>query len=205
MPSIETTTQTLPADLLYTSQRAFVRWLQGLFGQKEITSYHWSPNATESKIVISSMHPTETGEHNKRPIIVVGRGTAQWSGVSRDQTLSQSFSGDRKTLSDIIHTSAIISCIAREGVEAQEIAYLISRLLPVFKRDIVKLGNIHFISNNVVIEPETNHGAIVQGSGVPEWRMVRLSIPYAVQEEITIDKDFHNILHAVRLQMGLTD
>lgn len=201
----ESNTFCLPDDLLYISQRAWVRWLQGLFSQREVSNRRWDPNPTETEIIISSAHPTETEETNKRPIIVVGRGNAQWSGVGRDQTLTRTLSGDQKRLSDIIHTSAIISCIAREGVEAQELAYIVSRMVPVFKADIQRIGHIHFISNNTMLEPETNHGSVVNGSGVPEWRMVRVVIPYAVQEEIKVDKDFHNILHAVRLQMDLTD
>ena len=116
----------------------------------------------------------------------------------------RNFAGDQFKISDIMQTSMTFTCCAREGIEAQEIAYLIFRMIPVFKPSIQKAGRIHWISNNVQIFPETSHGEIVQGSSYPEWRAVQVSVPFSIQDVISAEKGFYNVLRAVNLHMGIT-
>lgn len=191
-------------DRLYLATRAWILWLQGLFSQRPPNMYKWSENDTESEILIYDHNPTSTEQTNKRPFITTRRGVATLMGSSRDQTMTRDFSGDNVLYSDIMQTSMSFTCVAREGIEAQEIAYLVSRMIPVFKASIQKAGRIHWISNQIQVFPETSHGEIIQGSSHPEWRAVQVSVPFSIQDVISAEKGFYNVLRAVNLHMGIT-
>jgi len=193
----------LTDDRLYYATRAWLKWLQGLFSTREPGKWKWSQNETETEILIYDHHPTGTQKTNKRPFITSTRGMAQMVGVSRDQRKDQDPLGEDFTVSDILITSIQLTCCAREGVEAQELAYLVFRLIPVFKPSIMKIGRIHHIDNRIQISPETAHGELVPGSSFPEWRAVQVQVTFSIQDVISIEKDFHNIIRTVNLHMGI--
>jgi hypothetical protein len=191
-------------DRLFVATRAWVLWLQGLFSTRSAGQYKWSINDTETEILIHDHNPTNTEKTNKRPFITTQRGAAILQGVSRDQTLSRTFAGDDIKFSDIMRLNMNITCVAREGIEAQDLAYLIFRMIPVFETSIIKVGRLHWIGNNIQILPETSHGAIVPGSSYPEWRAVQIVVPFAIQDVISAKKGFYNVLRTVNLHMGIT-
>ena len=192
-------------DRLYIATRAWLLWLQGLFSTREAGQYHWSDNDTETEILIYDQNPTATEKTGKRPFIVSSRGPVRWANTSRDQTLSRNFDGDQKKFSDIIMTNMTLTCVAKEGVEAQGLAYMIAKLIPVFKPTIMKAGRLHWIGNETQILPETGHGQLIPGSSFPEWRAVQLIVPFSIQDTISAEKGFYNILRAVKIHMGLSD
>ena len=193
----------VPDDRLYEATRAWLIWLQGLFQARPIGYHKWHPNLTETEIVITDQNPDEIQKTNKRPILYTTRGPAGWASTSLGQRYSISIDSDDKTITDLINFSLTISVIAREGLEAQSIAYSIFRMIPIFKPALMRLGRMHAIGNNVSISPETAHGQIVPGSSSSEWRMVQLSIPCYVQDVISSEEiDFHTLVRAVTLHLA---
>ena len=133
----------LPEDRLLMATRAWLIWLQGLFRSRPRGFYNWHPNLHETEIVITDQNPSGTEPTNKRPLISTSRGTAAWASTSLNQTMVPSFSSPKQVFSDIIASSMTISCVAKEGLEAQDIAYTVFRMIPVFKSSIRKgLGSI---------------------------------------------------------------
>jgi hypothetical protein len=196
----------LPEDRLYLATRAFVLWLQGLYGSRPAGMLKWNENDSESEILIFSGNPTELEDNNTRPFISVLRGPAVFSGISPDVTMSRNFVGDKRMYTDTVFCSLAVNCVAREGVEAQEMAYTIARMLIVFKASIMRLGRIHAIGNEIQISGEGDHNSIVPGSSTPEWRVVQVGVPIYVQDVVSSEannRGFHNILRAVNLHMGL--
>ena len=196
----------LPEDRLYLATRAFILWLQGLFSTRPAGRLKWSSNDAESEILIFSGNPTELENNNTRPFISVVRGQAIFSGISPDVTLSRNYIGDKKKFTDNIACSLAFNCVAREGIEAQELAYTVGRMLIVFKPSIMRLGRIHAIGNEIQISGESDHNSSVPGSSTPEWRVVQVGVPFYVQDVISSEannRGFHNILRAVNLHMGL--
>ena len=188
--------------------RAWLLWLQGLFKNRPIGHHRWSENITETEIIISDHNPASMEPSNKRPCIYTTRGPASWSSSSINQVRKPAFGLDQETVySDLIGCSTTISVVAREGLEAQDLAYTIFRLIPVFKTSIMRLGRLHAIGNNINLGQETKQGQIVPGSSSPEWKMVQLVIPYYIQDTISSsgEKDFYSIVRSVNLHMGLKD
>jgi hypothetical protein len=147
----------------------------------------WTDDDQTTEIAITSTQPTNTQETNLRPIIVVERTTGVYMGISRDSRLKQNLSGSKFTVSDLISFSVIITVVAREGVEAEAIAFHICRMFQVFRRPLQRLGQIHGFDNRVQFSAETAHGAIVAGSSVPEWRASQIVFPTQIQDVIDVD------------------
>lgn len=195
----------LPDDRLYLATRAWILWIQGLFSTRPVGDYKWSSNPSETEILVTGSFPTDTQKTVKKPFIVVQRGPAQYLGTSHDGILHQNMSGTQITFADIIATSITISCVAREGPEAQRIAYTLFRLIPVFRRSIQRLGRIHAIPHNITIGQEAGYSSIVPENGFPEWRIVQVGAAFQIQDVVSAETDFHTVLRAVNLHMGLKD
>lgn len=195
---------TLPEDRLLVATRAWLLFIQGLFRTRPPGHYRWSSNAEESEIIITDQSPTSLENTNKRPIISTARGPATYSGTSLAQAMQPVFESPKKIIADLLGSSITISVVAREGLEAQSIAYTLFRMIPIFKPQIMRLGRLHAIGNNITLTQETQHGQIVPGSSTPEWKMVQLIIPFYIQEVISAEeKDFYSLAQAVNLHMGL--
>ena len=191
-----------PEDRLRLAVRAWLIWLQGIFKYRPPGQHRWSPNYDETEIIITDQNPDEVPKTNKRPIISTSRGTASWSSTSLGQSEKPSFASDKVIYSDILGTSITMSIVAREGLEAQDIAYTIFRLIPVFKRSLQRFARLHAIGNNIVITPETQQGQLVPGSSKPEWKMVQVHVPIWIQDRISAEsQDFHTLVRAVNLQL----
>jgi len=194
----------LPEDRLIMSTRAWLIWLQGLFKNRPAGRHRWSPDVNETEVIISDHSPAGMEVTNKRPMITTSRGGASFSSTSINQVMTPSLDGSKTVYSDLIGTSMTISVVAREGLEAQDLAYMIFRMIPVFKTQIMRLGRMHAIGNNIQVTQESQHGQIVPGSSTPEWKMVQLIIPFYIQDTISSEeKDFYTVLRAVTLHMGL--
>lgn len=191
-----------PDDRLVVATKAWLVWLQGLFASRPVGHYRWDRNITETEIVISDQMPTNIEPTNKRPIITTARGPASWASLSINQVRDRTLLGESRVYSDLVTCSMTISVIAKEGLEAQGLAYMLFRMIPVFKPQLLRLGRMHSLGNNVQLTPETSHGALVPGSSVPEWKMVQLTIPMYIQDTISSDDEgFHTMLKAVTLEM----
>lgn len=195
-----------PEDRLLTATRAWLIWLQGLFKSRPYGHYHWEDNPDETEVVITDQFPSSGPSTNRRPLIVTSRGPAMWSGTSVDRVMEQDLLGRRKVYTDLMGSSMTISVIAREGLEAQNIAYMIFRMIPVFAPQLLRLGRMHMLGNNVQLTPETPHNALVQGSSTPEWKQVQLVIPFYIQDVISSeDNGFYTMFRDVTVHMGLAN
>lgn len=193
-----------PDDRLLTATRAWLMFLQGLFKSRPEGYYKWDPNPNETEIIITDREPSDSENKSTRPIISTSRGPAVWSSTSLNQQMQPAFGSEKTVYSDLIGCSVTISVVAREGLEAQNLAYTIFRMIPVFKASILRLGRMHAIGNNISLTQETGKQAIVPGSSTPEWKMVQLIVPFYIQDVFSSEeKDFYTLMRAVNLHMGI--
>tara|TARA_B100000886_G_C20418042_1_gene490145 strand:- start:1669 stop:2298 length:630 start_codon:yes stop_codon:yes gene_type:complete len=193
-----------PDDRLLVATRAWLMFLQGLFKSRPEGHYKWDKNINETEIIITDREPNDFEAKSTRPIISTSRGPAVWSSTSLNQKMQQSFNSEKTVFSDIIGCSMTISVIAREGLEAQNLAYTIFRMIPVFKPSILRLGRMHAIGNNISLTQETSRNQIVPGSSTPEWKMVQLIVPFFIQDVFSSEeKEFYTLMRTVNLHMGI--
>ena len=194
----------MPEDRVRLATRAWLKWLQGLFASRPVGHHHWEENQDETEITITDQMPEHHEPNSRRPIITTARGPVSWAGMSNNQVRDQDLLGQHKVYTDIVACSMTISVIAREGLEAQNLGYMLFRLIPVFKPQLLRLGYMHSLGNNVQLTPETTHGALVPGSSVPEWKMVQVIVPFYMQDTISSDDEgFYTMFKDVTLKMGL--
>jgi hypothetical protein len=188
-------------DPLYAATRGFLSFCQQIFKIRDAGSWKWSENPEESEILIADFESDVGSQGSLRPRIITQRAPAVVVNSGRDQVLSRNLGGTEQTLAFILQSSLTFNCISREGVEAQKLAYFLLKMIIAFKPTIMRIGDIHFISNQVTMLPETGHGELFPGSSSPEWKVVRLIVPFAVQDTMKITEDFHSILRDVTTEI----
>jgi hypothetical protein len=193
-----------PEDRLYYATRAFILFAQGLFSSRSAGHWKWHPNTNETEIIIAGKNPESAENANQRPIISIGRTEARWHGISRSGRISENFIGTKFTLADIIGFTILVTCVAKEGVEAGHIAWIVSTMFDVFRRPLMRKGRIHAFTNQHVIGAETRHGQLVPGSSFPDWIAVQLAFPCQVQHSLHVDTEsnrFQSLFQAVTIRL----
>ena len=187
-------------DAVHHAIRAWILFLQGFFKERPAGQFRWHPSVEMTEILITDQ---ESNVSSTRPRIVTTRAPVRYASTSRSQIMTEHLNSEDKIYADLLSTYVHINVVAREGLEAQKIAYLIFIAIPVFKRSIQRLGRIHSISNGITMSQETAHGQLVPGSSTPEWKSVQVSVPFYIQEVIKAEGEaFYSLLKAVTLNMG---
>src|SRR3954463_8520027 len=171
---------------LYHYTRIYLLFLQGLFKQFATGNYRWSDDETLSEIAITDQVPIPKDVIEKRPAIVTMRGPAQFANLSLDQMRKVNARTGMKERTDLIGCTMSLNCIAKQGVEAQRIGWIVMRHLRTFKEMIQRTG-FHKIADELSMSPESPPGALIAGEGDPEAVMVTVYSPFFVQwtEEVT--------------------
>jgi hypothetical protein len=189
-PSVASPDVTFPIieDRLYYAERAMVLWLQGLFRTRGIGDYRWHSNPDETEILITSHDPADPERTNKRPNIVVSRSHMSYAGSSMGQVSESSFTRDTATYTDMIQGQFLLTVIAQTGPEAQGIAYSLTRLIPLFRGVLNRLGRMHILPGRMSITPESQYAEVSQGAQAPRRKAVMVALPVSIQDSFSIDE-----------------
>ena len=171
--------------LLYFTQ-VYLLFLQGLFQQFPSGSYHWSDSEEDSEIMITDQAPIPRDRIEQRPALVTMRGPAQFANMSLDQLRNVNAQTGARDHTDLIPCTMSINCIAKQGLEAQRIGWIVMRHIRIFKR-LLQRNNMHKVGDEVSISAETPPGALVSPESDSETVMVVVSSPFFFQwnERIT--------------------
>lgn len=84
---------------------------------------HWDPDQEKTQILIVDKYSFNLDQVASTPAIVANRGPQSWMRSSGfRQMQSMDMRTDRRTHTDMVQGSVVLSCFAREGIEAEEIA-----------------------------------------------------------------------------------
>ncbi len=158
--------------LLYFT-KVYLSFLQGLFKQFPSGSYRWSEADEDSEIMITDQGPVPRDRIEQRPAIVTMRGPAQFANMTLDQLKSVSWRTGAKQHTDLISCTMTLNCIAKNGLEAQRIAWVVMRHLRIFKVLLQRTG-MHKIGDELSMGPETPPGSLVAPE--PTSEMVNISV-----------------------------
>lgn len=179
-------------DRAYLCVRAVIQWLQAIFQTRPVGTFRWRPLADDTEIVITGEEPSGSERTNKRPHIAVLRTPVNYVNSSLGQVQTPAFNNDDATFTDLVQGAFVITVIAREGIEAQSLAYQLFRLIPMFRGTLNRLGQMQVYPGRMTLSGETPYRAIQQGSSVPEWKSVTLMLPFTVQDTFSIDSGRYN-------------
>ena len=169
--------------LLYFT-KVFVRFLQVVFATFEKGSYKWEPDFELTDIIISDQGVLGSDVVEKHPAIVCMRGQADWSNISMNQFKGFEFETGKSTHTDLVSASMQYCCLAKEGLEAQRIAWIAGYATRVLKRNLYRAG-MHRVGENLGYGSEEDADSLTPDS-VHGLKMVRVSVPFFFQDTYSI-------------------
>jgi hypothetical protein len=210
--------QGVSEDPLTSHVRLFTRFLQVYFSNFEKGSYKWLTDPLTTDIIIQAENSVAAEVVEKRPAIVVGRGPVGFTNIAIDQfagpllgpngefTPNLDIDGYRRH-TDLLSSYAIFSCLSREGIEAQRIAWASAQAVRTLKRVLMKAG-IHRVGEDIQVSAESPPGSIVQGDP-SEILLVSVTIPFFFQQTWVIGPNDKTLLThigvALRSELGATE
>lgn len=184
-------------------QKVFVFFLQSLFEHEEFrsTGMFWSRSEEESELIITGQKP-RVEALNKRPHIVVIPGPFAWANLGFDQLQRKSMASGQRTHTDLISQTVAFHCQAKEGNFAQQLAWYASYHTIMFRRMLMRQGNLHHVAPNVQVSAETAPTAFTGQLTSEEIVSVVVQIPVYWQPQWTI-RDPAPILQRFRVNLGV--
>jgi hypothetical protein len=160
-------------------KRVAIEFLQILFGTRAQGSYHYDSDDTKTEIQIADVYAADLTSINVRPCIIVQRGPLSWQGTGLGGSSIESINTqNRDTIyNDLLLGSLSISCMSREGIEAEQIAHLVFNSFKFFTPTLRKKGFFSIKSLNIGSE------ALIEQAGTSdETYIVPISISVIMQD-----------------------
>lgn len=167
-------------------KRTAIEFMQILFGTRASGSFHYDPDDTKTDIQIADINAADLTAINLRPAIIVARGPMNWQGLGLGNSAMEGVNmrtGDT-TYNDLLVGSVSISCISREGIEAEQIAHLVFNSFKFFTPTLRKRGFFTIRSLNIGGE-----SLVEQEGSSDEMYIVPIYVTAQVQERWTLSKD----------------
>lgn len=121
-------------------KRTTLEFLQILFATRARGLFHYDQDDTKTEIIISDIHAVDLKMAGMRPAIVAVRGPMSWQGPGLGSILSRDIPTGRYDFKELLTGSVALSCISREGVEAEEIAHIVFNSFKYFRPILQKYG-----------------------------------------------------------------
>jgi hypothetical protein len=202
----------LGADPLAQYTRIFVRFLQEVFANPAPGQLRWTPDPATTEVLIVGESTSDLKITEKRAAIVVSRGGVTFTNVAIDQFAGplvdpktgrltpnlNTMTGARRH-TDLLAASMTYNCLAREGLEAQRIAWMAAAATRYLKRELMKLG-IHRVGEDLQVGPESPPGSIM-GADPKEATLVSVSVPFFFQQTWTREPLDKTLLTRVSLAL----
>lgn len=133
-------------------KRTALEFLQILFNQREPGSFHYDEDDTKTDILIADVHAVDTIAVSVRPAIIAVRGPLSWQQTGLGSVESRNMTTGNYTFNDLLTGSLALSCISREGVEAEQIGHLVFNSFKFFRPVLQKYGFFSIKSLNMGAE-----------------------------------------------------
>lgn len=121
-------------------KRTALEFLQILFSERAAGSFRFDHDDTKTEIIISDMHAVDLKMAGMRPAIVAVRGPLSWQGPGLGSVMGRDIPTGRYTFKELLTGSLALSCVSREGVEAEQIAHLVFNSFKYFRPVLQKYG-----------------------------------------------------------------
>lgn len=133
-------------------KRTALEFLQILFGQRAPGSYHYDMDDTKTEILIADTHAVDTIATSVRPAIIAVRGPLSWQQTSLGSVETRNVRTGNYVFNDLLTGSVALSCISREGIEAEQIGHLVFNSFKFFRPVLQKYGFFSIKSLNIGAE-----------------------------------------------------
>jgi len=177
-------------------KRTAIEFLQILFGSRAPGSLHYDSDNTKTDIQIADVNAADLEAINKRPAIIVQRGPLSWQGMGLGGSAFESRDPQgRDVYSDLLLGSLSISCISKEGIEAEQIAHLVFNSFKFFAPTLRTRGFFSIKSLNIGAE-----SLVEQDGAGDETYIVPIVITAQMQERWSLSPDVKRHLEAILIE-----
>jgi hypothetical protein len=178
-------------------KRTALEFLQVIFSNRAEGSFRYDEDDTRTEIQISDVHATDFAKVAKRPAIVAVRGPMSWqgTGLGGGAVESRTMSTGSTRMNDLLTGSIAFSCISREGIEAEQLAYLVFNSFKFFRPVLQKYGFFTIKSMNIGAE------SMIEAAGPEEVTVVvPVYVTAQVQDRWRLDESVARLLEKVVLE-----
>jgi hypothetical protein len=132
-------------------RRTTLEFLQILFATRETGSFHYDPDDTLTEIQIADQHHVDLDAIHTRPAIVGTRGPLSWRqlGLGGSSVEGVEIATRKTTFNDLLTGTVALSCLSREGLEAELIAHIVFNSFKFFRPILQKYGFFSIKSLNM--------------------------------------------------------
>lgn len=165
-------------------KRTALEFLQVIFSQRAPESFHYDEDDEKTKIIISDVHAVDLKTVGSRPTIVAVRGPMSWTGtgLGGNSLEKREIATGKYTFNDILTGSVAISCISREGIEAEQIGDIVFNSFKWFQPVLRKYGFLSIKSLNIGAE------TLIETEGADDkTSLVPIFITAQIQDRWTLD------------------
>ena len=164
-------------------KRTALEFLQILFSQRAQGSFHYDEDDTKTEISISDLHAVDTKSVGVRPAIIAVRGPLSWLQMSLGSVESRDMPTGKFMYNDLLTGSVALSCISREGIEAEQLGHLVFNSFKHFRPILQRYG--YFTIKSLNIGGET----LVEQEGADDkTTVVSVYVTAQIQDRWSLDE-----------------
>jgi hypothetical protein len=185
-------------------KHTFISFAQKYF--ENHSRFTWTSDLRTTKLIVADKNTIELEVLDRKPGIILSRGTTQWAMVAGQKGIGDTHKGfmyadgleklegpftevgvSRKEYKDLIEGTVTFNCISQNGVQAEEIANELFITLTAYKTEIYKHGihRIHGIS--------LGEESIIRSNADVELAVVPVTLRYSAQRTITTSLHTYNL------------
>ncbi len=177
-------TAPLQADRFQHVVRSFTAWIQSVHLTRPRGNFRWSPDEL-SEILIGGTEMIDGPASNQLPRIIVWHTGGTNMGVATAQTQVFPFGIQQERLfTDIVSSKLIIETIAPVSQEAQDIAFMLFSIYPLFREELHRFADLHNLDARSSLSPPQPYNGPLRGASGSAWKSVQLGIPFSFQNSV---------------------
>lgn len=191
---------------LFHLTRVCILFLQELFSDPpEGSNFRWLADDEMTRLYLTDETPVNSVVVEKRPAIATVRSGFAWAGLGLDQKRNHQIRTGEEVYTDMLSGNLTFNCMSRVPVEAEYLAWLVSRHIWIFKHLLMQQG-FHKIGENQQILGRSPAGALVSGDTEHEIVNVPVIVPAHFQwTERVQEKDLplmDRVVTSINAKMG---
>lgn len=162
---------------LFHLTRVCLVFLQELFRDPpEGANFRWMEDEEMTRLYLTDDSPVQSEVVEKRPCIATVRSGFAWAGLGLDQKRNHRIRTGEVVYTDMLSGNLTFNCMSKVPVEAEYLAWLVSRHIWIFKHLLMQQG-FHKIGEGQQILARSPAGALVAGDTEHEICNVPVIVP----------------------------
>lgn len=181
------------------ARRTALEFLKVIFSTRAEGSLRYDPEDTKTDIQITDIHAVNLKTVGLRPAIIGIRGPLTVQGLGFGNVQSRSINTGGYTFSDLLTGSVALSCISREGIEAENIGHIVFNSFKYFRPILQKYG--YFTIKSLSLGAEQ----LIESEGADDrTTLVPVYVNAQIQDRWKLDPIVENKLREIIIENAFT-